>query len=86
MTGIDRVSHKMKKKISFGDYTLSSEDPNILSKKIQKGRKIYLLTQEDMNTLNKIFAKRLNANHATSIADIMSEAIRLLYRHEEMTA
>ena len=80
MTGITKVSEKMKKKMSFGDYTLSNEEPNTLEKKLQKGRKVYLLTKEDMNKLKEIGSKRVHSDSQTSIAELMSEAIGILYR------
>lgn len=76
MSGIARVKEKMKKKITFGEFTLAQEP------KQKSGRKIYSLTQEDNAMLKKIFSKRLNLKNQTSISTLMSEAIQLLYAKE----
>lgn len=77
MSGIAKVSEKMKKKISFGDYALSPPQ------EAKAARKIYSLSNTDAQKLHDIFTKRLNTAQQTSIADIMSEAIQLLYLHEQ---
>lgn len=83
MSGIARASEKMKKKISFGDYAISSE-VNKLQESIAKpaGRKLYLISKEDFQILEQIAAKRLNTPKQASISELMSEAILLLSLHE----
>jgi hypothetical protein len=91
MSGIARVSEKMKKKMSFGDYTLSSSEET--PKPVQQAavvpiveasppRKVYALSKEDTQKLQAIFSKRLNTPNQSSIAQIMSEAITLLHQRE----
>jgi len=82
MTGILKASEKMKKKLSFGDYSIPNENQNALVKELPKMRKTYLITKEDMQRLKEIFSSRSNSNNTTSISDIMSEAISLLYNRE----
>lgn len=80
MSGITKVSEKMKKKISFGDYKLSLEAPIIETEEGQKAaRKIYTLTKEDARMLQEIFANKIQTPHPASMSEIMSEAIQLLY-------
>jgi hypothetical protein len=83
MSGIANVSEKMKKKISFGDYSLFSEPakPQETPEK-KEARKIYSLSKEDVEKLQKIFTKRLDTSIPSSICEIMSEAIQLLYIKE----
>ena len=76
MSGIARVREKMKKKLIFEDM------PPIEEIKEKTARKIYSLTKEDNTMLKKIFSKRLNIKHKTSISTLMSEAIQLLYSKE----
>ena len=80
MSGIAKVGDKMKKKISFGDYALNP----IVEKQeeITKARKIYTLSHEDDRKLQEIFSQRVNTPNATSIAQIMSEAITLFHKLE----
>lgn len=83
MSGIARASEKMKKKISFGDYALSSEVTKLqenLAKPV--GRKLYNISKEDFQILEQICAKRLNTPKQASISELMSEAILLLSLHE----
>lgn len=86
MSGITNLSEKMKKKISFGDYSLALEGlkPQETSLKAE-ARKIYSLSQDDAKRLQEIFSKRLHTCNPTSIADIMSEAIQLLYSKEQIS-
>ena len=87
MSGIARLSEKMKKKISLGDYGItpivSEPEPEKPAQPTgPEGRKIYTLAKDDMYMLKAIFAKRLHSSNESSIAQIMSEAIHLLYKNE----
>lgn len=76
MSGIARVSEKMKKKISFGDYSPVPVEEKSTS------RKIYTLPSENTSMLQAIYSKRLGTANECSISEIMSEAIHLLYKQE----
>ncbi|MCC5831731.1 MAG: hypothetical protein JJU12_01640 [Chlamydiales bacterium] len=76
MSGIARVKEKMKKKIAFDELSSATESNE------RQGRKIYSLTKNDNMMLKKIFSKRLNLRTQTSISDLMSEAIGLLFCKE----
>jgi|GEM_PF-5348657 hypothetical protein len=78
---IAKLSDKMKKKLSFGDYALSTEPTPLVVEPTPsvKARKLYSLTAEDSQKLQEIFSKRLKTN-PTSISELMSEAIDLLYK------
>lgn len=76
MSAIEKLSDKMKKKLSFGDYALPPESQGSASV-----RKSYALSKNDSHKLQEIFSKRLKTG-PTSVADIMSEAIQLLYKND----
>ena len=76
MSGIAKVKEKMKVKLSMGALIPIEEA------KEKTARKIYTLTKDDNLKLKKIFSKRLNLKHSTSISHLMSEAIQLLYAKE----
>jgi hypothetical protein len=85
MSGIAKVSEKMKKKLSFGEYTLSTGTTLAPVEPVpgpSVGRKLYTLSREDADKLQEIFSKRLSANAGSSISQIMSEAITHLYQRE----
>lgn len=76
MSGIARVKERMKQKVTL-------INPQQLGEAQEKtGRKIYALSKEDNLRLKKIFSKRLNLQNGTSISNLMSEAITLLYFQE----
>lgn len=88
MSGITKVSDKMKKKLSFGDYVLSTELVPVIEPIPEelstppvvlpvKARKIYSLSNEDAQKLQEIFSRR----STSSICEIMSEAIDRLHQN-----
>lgn len=68
----------MIKKLSLGELIKIEEKKH----DEKSARKIYSLTTKDNFMLKKLFSKRLNLKNETSISQIMSEAIELLYNQE----
>lgn len=83
MSGITKVSDKMRKKISFGDYQIHPLPEQ--KKEEATARRFYVLAREDIAKLHAIFSQRLHTANATSISEIMSEAIGLLHKLEKPT-
>ena len=98
---IEKVSEKMKRKMSFNDYSFSADkktkaldelDAKRQNRKPferQGGKKfkstVYLPDAEN-RMLNEIYSKHLLANNKSDKSTLISEAIRLLHQQEMKSA
>lgn len=78
MSGIAKLSEKMKKKITFSDYSF----PQTQQQKPQKSRVMYTISSADMALLVDLFEKRKGTQDECSLSDLMSEAIQLFHQFQ----